>query len=202
MSTQPALRSSRAAIFAAVCLTLATAGHAIAAQTAVSVWATGVGFAAVYAVAWTLTGAERSLATIMGGLLAGQFVLHSLFMAATAPAGHTSAMDHATGHVTMTAGGHGGAVMTLAHGAAAVVSAWWLRRGERAVWALARRATALASRPVRMLLALLEYRSPVAAQAHVPGRTSAPSSGPRPRLLRHAVVRRGPPSGSTAFTLG
>jgi hypothetical protein len=202
MSPEPALRSTRATVFAAVCMILATAGHAAAAHAAVAPWAIGAGFAGVLVVAWALTGAERSLATILGGLLGGQFMLHSLFMSA---AGHRSvgggAMVHDSMHVvTASSGsGDGGAAMTFAHVAAAVVSAWWLRRGERAVWSLARRAAALAARPFRALLRLLGSTplARVAVPVFPPCFVAYPGSGGL--LLRHSVTRRGPPSCSTVL---
>jgi hypothetical protein len=193
---QPALRLTRASVFAAVCMTLATAGHTAVSQAAVAPWAIGVGFAAVLAVAWVLTGAERSLATILGGLLAGQFAFHALFTAAQSG---PSVMDHSGAPVVMTSG-HSSTTMTLAHVAAAVVSAWWLRRGERAVWRLARRVAALAGRPLWALLALLDS-APVIPQARALFRTS-PLARPRSATLRHSVVRRGPPFRSTALALG
>jgi hypothetical protein len=51
----------------------------------------------MFGVAWALTGTERSLATILGGLLGGQFMLHSLFMSAAArPGGDGGAVMHLT----------------------------------------------------------------------------------------------------------
>ncbi|MCW2938770.1 MAG: hypothetical protein JWN00_1755 [Actinomycetia bacterium] len=177
MSPQPTLRNTRAALFSAVCVTLAASGHGLAAHSVPAAWTIGVAFAGVLTVAWTLAGTERSLATILGGLLGGQFALHSLFTAGSA---------HVHGVAFHPAGiSHGGTGMTAAHVAAAVVSAWWLRRGERTAWALARRAVALVL-PVRLVPAILELRG------LVPPR---PRSVPRPRRspLLHSVVRRGPP---------
>jgi hypothetical protein len=191
MSTN--FRTARAAIFAIVCVTLATVGHAVAGETSVAPWAFVVGLGGTTLFAWVLAGAERSLVTIMGGMLGGQFVLHSLFMSARPG----PAMDHATGRVVGAMPvhqGHGGLAMTLAHAGAAVISAWWLRRGERAVWRLARRTVA----PVRALLALLASR-PVTVPA-VPVLARTPEKARRPArtaLLRHSVIRRGPPPVST-----
>jgi hypothetical protein len=84
--------------------------------------------------------------------------------------------------------------MTLAHVAAAAVSAWWLRRGERAAWGLARRIAAVVLRPARAL----PVRPPVPAP-RVPA-ASAAACRPRATVLRHVVVRRGPPAPSAALT--
>jgi hypothetical protein len=212
VAPRPPARAARAALFATVCASLAVAGHVAAGRAAVAPRAVVVGFVALYLVAWVLTGTERSLATILGGLLGGQFMLHALFAAAAAPA-------------TMMAGGHpmpaapgmpgaaipaapaagdaalgGGWTMTIAHVAAALVAAWWLRRGERAAWTLARRTAALAAHPLRALRALVAPLD--AAPPHAPVGTAGAYGSPRliePTgvMLRGSVTRRGPPFGST-----
>ncbi|MQY05677.1 hypothetical protein [Actinomadura macrotermitis] len=191
MSPQPPAplsRACRAVVFATVCVVLATLGHALVSPDAVPPWAVLTGFGGTLAVAAALSGHERSLATILGGLLGGQFALHSLYTSASAPPGllehHPAAMP-AAHHSSSTA-------MTLAHVAAAVLSAWWLRRGERAAWALARR---LAARPLRLLLSV----EPPAPAPRIPSVPVASSPRPRWRALRHQVVRRGPPIRSRAL---
>ncbi|MGH3240260.1 MAG: hypothetical protein ACRDNL_07755, partial [Spirillospora sp.] len=155
---QPGFRTARAVVFATVCVTLATAGHVLASGTVVPIWAVLTGFCAVLGVSLMLAGHERSLATILGGLLGGQFALHALFTGATQPilepaAGphhldaHQASMQQAAAPDTVMAGSDilmpvahatGGTTMTLAHTVAALIAAWWLRRGERAAWSLAR----------------------------------------------------------------
>ncbi|AVH57746.1 MULTISPECIES: hypothetical protein [Streptomyces] len=73
------LRILRAAVFAAVCVVLAAAGHGLASCTTVPLWTQGVGFLAVFAVAAVLAGRERSLLGIAALLAAGQTALHTLF---------------------------------------------------------------------------------------------------------------------------
>jgi hypothetical protein len=99
-------------------------------------------------------------------------------------------------------------LMLVCHLAAAVVIGWWLRRGEAAVWQLARTGVQLAetlarrhTAPLRTVLAL--------AAALLRGLPGEPGDGPdalraavdradrrlpRAALLRHQVVRRGPPA--------
>ncbi|MEU6746295.1 hypothetical protein ABZ914_08745 [Spirillospora sp. NPDC046719] len=195
---QPAFRTARAVVFATVCVALATAGHDLASHEPVPGWAVLAGFGAALAVAVALAGHERSLPTIMGGLLGGQFALHTLFTSATEGMRDCDTAAHA-GHAAATPAMHGsGTSMTVAHVAAAVVAAWWLRRGERAAWSLARRLASAADRPIRLLLALLliepaerPVRTPV-----VPVAAGAIATG---RALRHQVVRRGPPPRSRAL---
>ncbi|MFF4236107.1 hypothetical protein [Actinomadura geliboluensis] len=229
-SPQPLFRAARAVVFATVCVALAVLGHVLAGGAAVPLWAGTAGFGAVVGVTLMLAGHERSLGTILGGLLGGQFALHTLFTAAAADpaahpvpamAGHTPAMHAAMTDSVMTntvmtnaamtdaaampdlaavpaAHGGNGLAMTLAHCVAALVAAWWLRRGERSVWTMARRVAAAADRPVRLLLALLTIEPAVPQRPVVPA--PAPAAVPAAdRALRHQVVRRGPPFRSRAL---
>ncbi|GHA15991.1 hypothetical protein GCM10010389_63180 [Streptomyces echinoruber] len=69
----------RAAVFAAVCVVLAAAGHALASCATVPLWTLGAGFAGTVVVVAPLAGRERSLPGIVALLAAGQIVLHTLF---------------------------------------------------------------------------------------------------------------------------
>ncbi|MFG2086990.1 MULTISPECIES: hypothetical protein [unclassified Spirillospora] len=201
-----ALRTARAVVFATVCVTLAITGHVLASGT-VAAWAAVAGFCAVLGVTFMLVGHERSLATILGGLLGGQFALHALFTAASEPIQRHSAEMHAAMGGAAPAGpdvmlpvahGTGGTAMTLAHTVAALVAAWWLRRGERAAWSLARRVAAMADRPIRLLVALpaVEPAAPPRRTPVVPASAAVMAIG---RVLRHQVLRRGPPPRSRAL---
>jgi hypothetical protein len=194
MGPQPPLRLVRAAVFSAVCGSLTLIAHVTASRMPVPAWAVMAGFAIALGVAAMLAGHERSLATILGGLLGGQFALHVLFTAAqphaVVPMAH--GQEAMLGQTAMLAEpiAENGTGMTLAHLAAAAVSAWWLWRGERSAWSLARRATALAVRSIRRLFALLGGGVPAAprVQPYV-------ARIPRPicAALRYSVVLRGPP---------
>jgi hypothetical protein len=90
------LRAARAAVFAAVCVVLSAAGHALMTGGPLPVWTVLAGFAAVFSVAYAAAGRERSWAGIAALLAFGQLALHTLFsfgMAAAAPAmsGHGTA---------------------------------------------------------------------------------------------------------------
>lgn len=73
------LRVLRAAVFAAVCVVLAGAGHTLASCDAVPLWTLGAGFAGAVAVAAPLAGRTRSLPGIAATLAFGQTALHTLF---------------------------------------------------------------------------------------------------------------------------
>ncbi|MFF4018965.1 hypothetical protein [Streptomyces sp. NPDC001843] len=192
MSASPAVRSLRAAVFAAVCVLLAAAGHGLAMGHMPPVRIDAAGFLGVFALGWLLGGRERTLPGIGVAMLATQAGLHFAFDAAHRPAvmsGH--AMAAMRGHVMAgMAGPH--AVTehaTAAHILAALVASWWLRRGEAALFSLLRRAVAL----VPCLVAW--WRDvPLPALLDGPLRAQTDPGAPRLLPLRHAVHRRGPPA--------
>ncbi|GLZ10644.1 hypothetical protein Acsp04_08790 [Actinomadura sp. NBRC 104425] len=181
MASSAPYRAARSALFAAVCVCLTALGHRTASGEPMSPDALYWGFFGMWAMALPLAGHERSLPTILGGLLGGQFVLHALMSA--------GGMHHHPTAPALVAAGDGGAAMPAAHLIAAAVSAWWLRRGERAIWRLARLAASALLRPLLVLLGEPAPRPPCGA---VP-RTDAPAR-PRVALLRHVLVLRGPPA--------
>ena len=73
------VRLLRAAVFAAVCVVLAAAGHALASCATVPLWTLGAGFLGTLAVVVPLAGRRRSLPGIAALLAVGQTVLHTLF---------------------------------------------------------------------------------------------------------------------------
>ncbi|QHC26281.1 hypothetical protein [Streptomyces sp. GS7] len=200
MHASPALRILRAAVFAAVCLTLSAAGHQLAVGSAPPAWVDGAGFLAVLVPGYLLGARERSLPGIGGAMLTTQGGLHLAFDAAQAPARRLTAAGMPMGmqpmgmHATrMMAHPHSmSAHAVVAHTAAALLASWWLRRGEAALWSLLRRAVAL----VPGLLAWWGARTgqlPTLAHAVAPGGRTAGHRPLRQVLLRHAVLRRGPP---------
>ncbi|MFF9602386.1 hypothetical protein ACF1GY_08900 [Streptomyces sp. NPDC014684] len=192
MSASAAVRSLRAAVFAAVCVLLAAAGHGLAVGDLPPVWADAGVFLSVFAVGWALGGRERSLVGIGAAMLVTQAGLHFAFGAAHRGR-RMDAMHMASMHShTMTAmHAHSTAdSATAAHLLAALVASWWLRRGEAALWSLLRRAVVL----VPGLAAWWRGVSPPFPYGPA-GRVLAGPGSLRPTLLlRHAVSRRGPPA--------
>ncbi|MGW5969965.1 hypothetical protein [Streptomyces sp. NPDC055186] len=94
------LRILRAAVFAAVCVVLAGAGHTLASHAPVPLWTLGAGFLGTVAVAVPLAGRVRSLPGIAAMLAAGQTVLHIVFgigqHGAAAPADAVSPLSDAS----------------------------------------------------------------------------------------------------------
>ncbi|MGW0812661.1 hypothetical protein ACWD00_05245 [Streptomyces viridiviolaceus] len=98
------LRILRAAVFAAVCVVLAAAGHTLASCAGVPLWSLGAGFLGAVLVAVPLAGRERSLPGIAALLMAGQTALHTLFglgqHGATAAAASGTASPGGTGSLS------------------------------------------------------------------------------------------------------
>ncbi|RKT02834.1 hypothetical protein BX286_0745 [Streptomyces sp. 3211.6] len=92
------LRAARAAMFAAVCVLLAAAGHLLMSDRPVPWWAPAAAFAGTAAGAWGLAGRERGPLAVTSAALAVQGALHGGFSlaqrvaaSATAAAGaHTA----------------------------------------------------------------------------------------------------------------
>ena len=216
----PTLRAARAVVFAAVCVLVGAVGHDAFSVGAIPVWALLVGGGIAFVVVAPLTQRERGLPTILALMAAVQLGLHQLFASAqssadhmsmpmampprgefwcghTEPAGVTQAMQNvamptaATPHHAMTGG------MLAAHVVAALVAAWWLRRGEAAVWSLARTLGLALITPLVLLVAALVAWTPPRRVGAVVSRTPA-RIGPG-WLLRFDVARRGPPMTAAAF---
>ncbi|MGW4563028.1 hypothetical protein ACWEN3_11645 [Streptomyces sp. NPDC004561] len=188
MNVSPAVRSLRIAMFAAVCVLLAVAGHGLAMGDMPPLWADAAGFLSVFALGWPLGGRERSLPGIGAAMLLTQAGLHLAFGAAHRGM-HPDGMADMPGMPAQAMHAHTTAHATLAHLLAALVASWWLRRGEAALWSLLRRTAAL----VPGLVAWWRDASLPAPAGPVLRAPAGPESPPR-APLRHAVTRRGPPA--------
>ncbi|MGY0020663.1 hypothetical protein [Streptomyces sp. cg35] len=200
MTSGPAFRLARAAVFAAVCVSATATGHALMSATALPWWAVGYAGAATTAAAWWLTGRERGGRAVTGATVVTQLTLHELFALAqklTAPTADSPMTDmgampmpEAHGHLAfMSPGSTTG--MFLAHVAAAVVCGLWLWRGEAAAYRTGRALAAALFVPLRRALG-------VPRVVAVPGRPPRAGLFAAPRrlrtvLLQHVVSRRGPP---------
>lgn len=163
MTREPVLPAVRSAMFTAVCVGLAVAAHRAMSDAAIPPWAVMVAGVGVYAPA--RLGARREcglfgISVLMGVLQVALHLLFSYAQAAAAPGSSAASMSMGAGAsmpgmsmsastsmsmpvhpVSMSVADVGmrmGAGMLLAHAIAAVICAWWLRRGEAAAHALAR----------------------------------------------------------------
>ncbi|MFF8591643.1 hypothetical protein ACF061_09365 [Streptomyces sp. NPDC015220] len=104
------LRMLRAAVFAAVCVVLAAAGHTLASCATVPPWTLGVGFLGSFVVVAPLAGRTRSLPGIAGLLAVGQTALHTLF-----GMGQHGAGGPASGAMSMGSTGSMGSMGSMSH---------------------------------------------------------------------------------------
>ncbi|MFF8726470.1 hypothetical protein ACF073_08265 [Streptomyces sp. NPDC015171] len=221
MGASMAVRGVRAAVFAAVCVLLAAAGHGLAVGDTPSLWADAAGFLAVFTLGWACGGRERSLPGIGAAMLLTQAGLHLGFDAAHdggtgatrrdpwpgrpgSPGGVPDMVAAGHSHVrhfAAPAHSHLGAHPYLgvhphltAHATAAHLLAALV-----ASWWLRRGEAALWSllrRAVTLVPALAawwRYAPLPVSDSPVPLVPTDPGP-PRPAPLRHAVRRRGPPA--------
>lgn len=94
-------RAFRAALFAAVCVLLASLGHLLMSGRTVPWWATAAAVAATGAVAWILSDRERGLLAVTSATVAVQAALHTGFTLAQAAVGPSTDRPPPPG-----AGGH------------------------------------------------------------------------------------------------
>lgn len=217
------IRALRAALFAAVCVTLAAVGHLSMSAHEIPMRSLLLAFVVTGVLAWAACGRRRGTLAIGAGLLAVQTALHQMFAAGQAhvsrtPMSHdgmdmsaatdmgsatdmSSATDMGSAMGMSSVVGHDSVGMTAAHLLAALVCGLWLARGEAALFSLARTVGAAAFTPLRLLLAVVRPRVP-----ELP-RPVRPRPHVRPRrgvVLAHALSRRGPPrlSAPRATALG
>ncbi|MFH0515644.1 hypothetical protein ACHBTE_00480 [Streptomyces sp. M41] len=98
MSVSGPLRVVRAAVFAAVCVVLATVGHAVMSGAGLPWWMLLSGTAAVAAVGWVFGAQERRRRTVAALTVAIQACLH---------VGFTLAQPHSGGHTSAASAGGG-----------------------------------------------------------------------------------------------
>ncbi|MEV7965955.1 MFS transporter [Sphaerisporangium sp. NPDC088356] len=198
------LRLARSAVFAVVCLTLASVAHRFAGGGGPTSQALLSGGLVVMTVTAALAGRERSPVTVTGLLLLAQAFLHRLLGTAGAPVSPPS-HGHGPGETPLGHGpgvsaglplGHGlgvSAGMLLAHLTAALLTGWWVSRGDAVLWSVLRRAGAYATRRLTVLLHLLRQDVTPTPPGVPFGRAEEAIRPVCDRVLRHAVVRRGPP---------
>ncbi|WP_433237066.1 MFS transporter [Streptosporangium sp. CA-135522] len=180
MLAAPLLRLARATAFATVCVGLGVLAHVFAGGTVAvrtAAWAQGLSLLA----ALPLTRRERGLCVILPLLAGVQAGMHMIFALADA----TPSGDTFIRHLHCATPGFG---MTILHGAAVMLTAIWLARGEATMWALLRLAGA------RVIRLVFVWLTPEPAVAHrlVPAFPEVLRL--RSVLLRSVVHRRGPPA--------
>ncbi|MEO3888886.1 MFS transporter [Nonomuraea sp. B5E05] len=178
-------RLARAAVFAAVCVVMSAGGHVLAGGAPVAVPTLLFGVLGTFVLAFVLSGRERGPEAVVAATAVAQILLHELF---------TRSATGTVAYAEHVHAGTPGAGMTVAHLVIAVLSGWWLYRGESAFWLMVR-LWGMAPLPKlrRLLVGAVEpFAKPVRvllmAEARIPR---------GPELVR-AVRRRGPPVASPA----
>ncbi|MBK3639257.1 hypothetical protein [Streptomyces sp. MBT33] len=216
-------RTSRAAVFAAVCVLLAALAHELMSGGRVPGWALAAGAVATGAAGWCLAGRERGPALIVPVVVGAQAVLHSAFSYARSATqdsgGHATdsmgAMHMSGGNSTASmgamemSGGHatasmGGMHMDLAAGGSpslGMLAAHLLAALLCGLWlAHGERAAFRVLRAVgaRLAAPLRLPLAPPPTPHHPLPRFGRPRSDRAPRLLLlvHAITSRGPPVGT------
>ncbi len=184
-------RWPRAAAFAVATVSLTSAAHRLG-HGVVPPWTVLLAAAALITLgAMPLVRREQRFGGIAIAMLALQGALHVLFT--RWPGGSPSATHDALHHPDMvqTAGFQHDVTMLFAHAAAACVLAWWLRRGEARLWAVAR----AAGRTVVLLFRVPPAIAapPLVLSAHRRGRVERRIGRRRLLALRSSVVLRAPP---------
>ncbi|MGY5122940.1 hypothetical protein ACWC2H_45135 [Streptomyces sp. 900105755] len=207
-------RTTRSAVFAAVCVLLAALGHVLMSGSRVPAWALAAALALTGALGWALSGRERGLPLVVSAAVGTQTALHSGFSGAqvwtthTAPVGamrmdthmDMAAMNMGSMHMGPAhadpveylgfgAGGTSSTGMFAAHLLAALLCGLWLGHGERAAFRIVRAVAGRLVAPLRLLLAL--PATPERPRPRLRRRRS--DRAPRLLLLVHAITSRGPP---------
>ena len=185
MSKSPPCRALRAGVFTLVCASLSAIGHALSSGQDVPLLGLVPGGALVWVMAWASTTRRLGVWALTARMLWGQFALHVTFSAAQGWGGGHG--GHGVGE--MAAQSMPAWAMIAMHVVMALVSAWWLRLGEDALFAFLR-FMALSLVPLLLVVGALPSPEPVLASRFAPPDRPLPAG---PSVLRHTRVLRGPP---------
>lgn len=198
-------RLIRAGAFAGVCVGVSLAGHDLMASRPAPIWAGWVAVGAAMGIGYCLTARRRSLWRILLAAEVTQVCLHQWFAWITPsepvrPAMVMDGMHAAMGPAataSMSPGGGSALGMAALHALAGVSVALWLYAGE---WVLWRALGVLAGAVARRALGVIVVSAgavPVAGGPAVGRRRYGEDEAPPAWVvLRHVVVRRGPPRGA------
>lgn len=214
---RPRLRALRAALFAALCVTLSSTSHVLLARVPLPLTAVGGAFAGVFALAYLLGGRqERGFWAIAGLMVPLELAVDTLFTTGQqqcyGPSGgpvtgswrsfHEAVMCHGSPAQVRLAALQGAApqmpsnvlpwLLLALHVSVGLLASWWLRRGEAALQRVLRAVVATAFRP--LLFAVAAVRAAATPRLPRPRPAARDSFRAPPALpLLHSVVRRGPP---------
>jgi hypothetical protein len=205
MSAPPPARPARAGVFTVFCTGMSVYGHAHISHDAVPLPGVVIGALLVFGMAWAATARECGYRTILAWMLWGQLALHvalsathTLFLGGGAVQSYyhhalgAAHPGHVPGMPPPSASEDSAPAMLAFHLVAAMISAWWLRRGEAAAFALVQ---SLGGVLVPRLL--LRPRPLVGIAAPRPTRPAPIDVPPlHDTLLPRVRMLRGPPPGT------
>ncbi|MGP3931667.1 hypothetical protein [Nonomuraea sp. KM88] len=169
------LRLARAVVFAAACGAVSAGGHALAGGGPVPLPVYAAAVLAALGLAYLIDGRERGPVAVLAATTGTQTLLHQLFeRLAPVP---TPELAHA----------HPGPGMVLVHLTVAALTAWWLHRGERALWLMIR----LYATPPPVIRLLVAAPVEVALPSWRPSTPDVPAYAGE--IVSGMVSRRGPP---------
>ncbi|QKV95497.1 hypothetical protein HUT19_30290 [Streptomyces sp. NA02950] len=218
--TGPQLRTVRAALFTALCVTLSSASHVLLSHTPLPLTSVVLLSVAVFTIAYALAGRERGFWSIAALLVPLELAADTVFTTGQdtcyGPSGGPVAGSLRSMGVTVLCGGgdvgtplagvtHPGGgtplaaavgsatpwLLLTAHIAVGLIASAWLRRGEAAVGRLLLSVAGFAFRP--LLLAAAAVTSAPRPLRPAPRVVRPARPAPALPLLVHSVVRRGPP---------
>jgi len=216
---RPRLRALRAALFAALCVTLSSTSHVVTVRTPLPLTTVAGAFLAVFALAYLLGGRERGFWPIAALIVPLELAIDTLFTsgqeACYGPSGGPVTGSWRTLHEAVVC--HGGQVggglaalptgqtapqmpsdvlpwlLLAVHVSVGLLAAWWLRRGEAALGRVLRSVAAGAFRPLLFAVAAARTALALPPRRVRPAAVRTTAAVPSARSLLHAVVRRGPP---------
>lgn len=171
-----ALRLPRALVFATLCLVVSGGGHALAGGGAVPPYVAILGGMVALCLGYALNGRERGPEVVLPASVGAQVLLHELFSRAAPAPYPVIPLTH----------GHARPGMTAVHLAAALLTGWWLWRGESALWLMIR----LYGARLPALPLLVTPGTPPAVAVLVPSVRAVPHESGRACPVPR---RRGPP---------
>ncbi|MEV6315053.1 hypothetical protein [Streptomyces sp. NPDC051776] len=214
------LRTLRAALFTALCVTLSAASHVLLSGVPLPVMTVAGLSAGVFAIAWALAGRERGYGAIAALLIPLELAADTVFTTGQhacygRAGGPVAGPLRSVGVDLLCSGGDFGTplahmasrqpaapltvasdpatpwLLLAAHVAVGLAAAAWLRRGESALVRLLRAVGAFAFRPLLVAFATVRVQNGPTRRAFRAAR-QVPAAQVRP-LLAHSVLRRGPP---------
>lgn len=199
-------RLVRAGVFAAVCVALSQFGHDLVAARPAPPWAGWTALAALSGLGYCLADRRRPPWWILLAVQIAQVCLHVWFNCCTpdgpgqvtVPMQMRDGVMHAAGGMAAPHGAGMSLYMFAAHALAGALAAVWLYAGERALWrGLGVVAEFLVDRTLRVPALLANTGLPDGSGPPHVGSSGEDEPAPAATILRHVLLRRGPPLGGS-----